>query len=101
MKGSNFQRTRRGGSYGQFSETPSGEVPEAFGVDKVQTWDVIEDEKSEGEDEVEEGMDAPLLSDNIADLLKLLGVEYGPEIDCVLTEEGIANHHQIRGQGSQ
>ena len=59
MKGSNFQRTRRGGSYGQFSETPSGEVPEAFGIDKVQTWDVVEDEKSDGEAEVEEGMDAP------------------------------------------
>ena len=45
----------------QFSETPSSEGPEAFGVDKVQTWDVVEDEKSEGEDGVEEGRDEPLL----------------------------------------
>lgn len=46
----------------QFSETPSGKGPQAFGVEKVQTWGVVEDGASDGEEEKDEGeIDEPLL----------------------------------------
>ena len=46
----------------QFSESPSSEKPKAFGVDNLQTWGVVADETSEGEEEkaVEE-IDEPVL----------------------------------------
>ena len=45
----------------QFSNTPSGEGPEAFGVDEVQVWGEVEQEEEDDSGKDEEEVDEPLL----------------------------------------